>query len=66
MDALNGDSTLFARRDEVEAAWELVTPVLDIWRDDPPADLPNYDAGTWGPEAAVALLARDGRSWRRP
>ncbi len=66
MDALHGDSTLFARRDEVEAAWELVTPVLDAWRDDPPTDHPNYDAGTWGPEAAVALLARDGRRWRRP
>ena len=66
MDALNGDSTLFARRDEVEAAWELVTPVLDAWRDNPPPDHPNYDAGTWGPEAAVALLARDGRRWRRP
>ncbi|HQR47566.1 MAG TPA: glucose-6-phosphate dehydrogenase, partial [Thermoanaerobaculia bacterium] len=66
MDALNGDPTLFARRDEVEAAWELVTPVLDAWRDDPPRDLPNYEAGTWGPEAAVALLARDGRRWRRP
>ncbi len=66
MDALGGDSTLFARRDEVEAAWEIVTPVLDAWRDDPPSDHPNYDAGPWGPEAAVALLARDGRRWRRP
>ena len=66
MDALHGDSTLFARRDEVEAAWELVTPVLDAWRENPPADHPNYDAGTWGPEAAVALAARDGRRWRRP
>ncbi len=66
MDAIHGDSTLFARRDEVEAAWEIVTPVLDAWRENPPTDFPNYDAGTWGPEAAVALLARDGRRWRRP
>ncbi len=66
MDAIHGDSTLFARRDEVEAAWELVTPVLDVWRDNPPTDHPNYEAGTWGPEAAVALLAREGRRWRRP
>jgi glucose-6-phosphate 1-dehydrogenase len=66
MDAIQGDSTLFARRDEVEAAWELVTPVLDVWRDNPPTDHPNYEAGTWGPEAAVALLAREGRRWRRP
>jgi glucose-6-phosphate 1-dehydrogenase len=66
LDALNGDPTLFARRDEVEAAWELVTAVLDVWRDAPPRDLPNYEAGTWGPEAAMELLARDGRRWRRP
>ena len=66
MDAIHGDSTLFARRDEVEAAWEHCTPVLDTWRDNPPLDHPNYEAGTWGPEAAVALLARDGRRWRRP
>ncbi|HEV8268067.1 MAG TPA: glucose-6-phosphate dehydrogenase, partial [Thermoanaerobaculia bacterium] len=66
MDAIHGDSTLFARRDEVEAAWEHCTPILDAWRDNPPLDHPNYEAGTWGPEAAVALLARDGRRWRRP
>jgi glucose-6-phosphate 1-dehydrogenase len=66
MDAMHGDSTLFARRDEVEAAWERVTPLLDTWRDNPPLDHPNYEAGTWGPDAAVALLARDGRRWRRP
>ncbi len=66
MDAMHGDSTLFARRDEVEAAWERVTPLLDVWRENPPLDHPNYEAGTWGPDAAVALLARDGRRWRRP
>ncbi len=66
IDALHGDSTLFARRDEVEAAWELVGRLLDTWRDNPPLDHPNYPAGTWGPEAAVALMARDGRRWRRP
>ena len=66
LDALHGDGTLFARRDEVEAAWELVDPVLAAWRDAPPEDLPGYEAGTWGPEAATELLARDGRRWRRP
>ena len=66
LDALNGDPTLFARRDEVEAAWELVTAVLDVWRENPSRDLPNYESGTWGPEAAMELLARDGRRWRRP
>ncbi len=66
LDALNGDGTLFARRDEVEAAWELVSAVLDVWRESPPRDLPNYEAGMWGPEGATELLARDGRRWRRP
>ncbi|MBK8598388.1 MAG: glucose-6-phosphate dehydrogenase [Holophagales bacterium] len=66
LDALHGDPTLFARRDEVEAAWELVTAVLDVWRENPARDLPNYEAGTWGPEGAMELLARDGRRWRRP
>ena len=66
LDAMHGDATLFTRRDEVEAAWELVTAVLDVWRENPPRDLPNYEAGTWGPEAAMELLARDGRRWRRP
>lgn len=66
LDAIHGNSTLFARRDEVEAAWELVTPLLETWRENPPSDHPNYEAGTWGPEAAVALMARDGRRWRRP
>lgn len=66
LDALHGDGTLFARRDEVEAAWELVEGVLDVWAESPPPDLPNYEAGTWGPEAATELLARDGRRWRRP
>ena len=66
VDAIHGDSTLFARRDEVEAAWEHVTPLLDAWAESPPSDLPNYPSGTWGPEGAVALMARDGRTWRRP
>jgi glucose-6-phosphate 1-dehydrogenase len=79
LDAALGDSTLFTRRDEVEAAWDLVTPVLRGWgridtsegvaggavgnRDVP---LHTYEAGTWGPAAADELLARDGRAWRRP
>ena len=50
----------------MEAAWELVTAVLDVWRENPARDLPNYEAGTWGPEGAMELLARDGRRWRRP
>ncbi|MGH7726134.1 MAG: glucose-6-phosphate dehydrogenase [Candidatus Eiseniibacteriota bacterium] len=66
LDALLGDSTLFIRRDEVEAAWSIVTPILEAWSDAPPPAFPDYDAGTWGPEPADALLDRTGRSWRRP
>jgi len=65
LDALLGDASLFTRADEVEGAWGIVTPILDTWAGDPPPDFPNYEAGTWGPEAADELLARDGRRWRR-
>lgn len=66
LDVMLGDSTLFARRDEVEAAWTLVAPILDTWAATPAADLPNYDSGTWGPESADLLLETVGRRWRRP
>jgi glucose-6-phosphate 1-dehydrogenase len=61
--ALNGDPTLFSRTDFVEDAWRIVQPVLDLWEGTRPTDFPNYPAGTWGPVAAHALLARDGRRW---
>jgi glucose-6-phosphate 1-dehydrogenase len=69
MDCMLGDSTLFTRRDEVEAEWSFVTDILDGWRDETQSDhtdFPNYDAGTWGPQAASDLIERDGRRWRRP
>ena len=61
--ALNGDPTLFSRTDFVEASWRIMQPVLDAWEATPAADFPNYMAGTWGPRAASAMLARDGRRW---
>jgi glucose-6-phosphate 1-dehydrogenase len=64
LDAMLGDSTLFAHRDGVEATWALLTPLLEQWAANPPKDFPNYAAGTWGPRSADELLARDGRSWR--
>jgi len=65
LDALLGDASLFTRADEVEAAWSIVTPIIETWAvDDAPA-FPNYEAGTWGPGEAHQLLARDGRRWRR-
>ena len=63
---MRGDSTLFARTDEVEAAWALVTSVLEAWRAEGVRELPVYPAGTWGPAEADELLARDGNRWRKP
>jgi glucose-6-phosphate 1-dehydrogenase len=65
LETMLGDSTLFARRDEVETAWAWLDPLLRVWESDPQPP-PGYPAGTWGPEAADELLERDGRHWRRP
>ncbi|MGQ0484312.1 MAG: glucose-6-phosphate dehydrogenase [Hyphomicrobiales bacterium] len=62
MDVVRGHQTLFMRRDEVEAAWAWIDPILDAWKAAPEAPKP-YTAGTWGPSAAVALIERDGRTW---
>ena len=63
LDTMAGDQTLFMRGDQVEAAWTVVTPVLEMWQANPPADFPDYPAGSWGPEQANTLITRDGRSW---
>jgi glucose-6-phosphate 1-dehydrogenase len=65
LDVMQGDATLFMRADQVEAAWAIVMPILDHWADSHP-DFPNYRAGSWGPEAADALLAADARRWLLP
>ena len=62
MDVVRGNPTLFMRRDEVEAAWTWVEPILQAWTD--PQHRPRaYAAGTTGPTAATTLIERDGRSW---
>jgi glucose-6-phosphate 1-dehydrogenase len=62
LDVVRGDQTLFMRRDEVEAAWGWIDPILQIWEQT--KDTPRlYTAGTWGPTAAIALIERDGRTW---
>jgi glucose-6-phosphate 1-dehydrogenase len=66
LDVMRGDATLFMRADQVEAAWSVVEPILEGWAKKPPRGFPNYAAGTWGPEAAEELLARDGRAWFVP
>ena len=65
LDVLRGDSTLFMRSDELEAAWKFVTPILDYWNQQKIVPEP-YRSGTWGPRAADQLLQNDGRNWRSP
>ena len=66
LDCMVGDSTLFTRRDETEAAWELVDAIEAGWQTEPDANpLELYDPGTWGPRRAEEFIERDGRSWRR-
>ena len=62
-DVIEGNATLFMRADQVEAAWEIIQPVLDTWKLRPPVDFPNYAPGSWGPEDAEALIAKDGYHW---
>lgn len=65
-DCMMGDQTLFTRADEVEAAWQVVTPVLTAWETPTdPSSIPQYEAGTWGPSVAEMMLNQDGRRWRR-
>ena len=59
-----GDSTLFARSDEVSESWSILTPVLEYWAAHPPKHFPNYPCGSWGPKEADEMIAKDGRSWR--
>ncbi len=65
-DCIIGDSTLFARSDEVAQSWDIFTPLLDYWASHPPKDFPNYPSGSWGPKSAEEMIARDGRVWRMP
>ncbi|HEX7440176.1 MAG TPA: glucose-6-phosphate dehydrogenase [Caldimonas sp.] len=62
LDVIAGRLNLFVRSDEQEEAWRWVEPILEAWRDDSTAPRP-YNAGTWGPAAASALVARDGCTW---
>jgi len=63
-DCMIGDATLFQRADQVEAGWNIVTPVLDVWKALPPRDFPNYASGSWGPEDSDKMLELDGRTWK--
>ena len=64
LDVLIGDPPLFPRQEEVELSWRILDPVQEYW--DEHGKPEQYGAGTWGPASGEALLARDGRQWRRP
>ena len=66
LDAMSGDATLFARRDEVEGAWRFIDLIESAWHQNgTPPPLCTYPSGSWGPTESDELLERDGRAWRR-
>jgi glucose-6-phosphate 1-dehydrogenase len=65
-DCVRGDATLFDSGDNVEAAWALVDPILDVWSATKSASVPQYASGSWGPAESDALIERDGRHWHNP
>jgi glucose-6-phosphate 1-dehydrogenase len=66
LDAMAGDATLFARRDEVEEAWKFIDHIEQAWhQSDTPPPMANFTAGSWGPKEADELLHQDGHAWRR-
>jgi glucose-6-phosphate 1-dehydrogenase len=63
LDAMAGDASLFARADEVEAAWGIIDPILAAWRATGKPDMLDYEPGLWGPMAAIDWMDAQGRSW---
>ena len=61
---LLGDPPLFPRHEEVELSWRILDPILEHWAAKGTPE--SYASGGWGPASADAMLARDGRTWRRP
>jgi glucose-6-phosphate 1-dehydrogenase len=64
LDAMRGDATLFTRRDEVEAEWQIITPIEEAWAQLSPPSFPNYAAGSDGPSDADAMIKEDRNRWR--
>lgn len=64
-DVMNNDATLFMREDQIEAAWRLLMPVLNVWAESPASDFPNYVTGSWGPEDVQGLMVQ-GHNWPLP
>ena len=66
LDCMQGDATLYARGDSVEAAWQFVDPILEAWKNDPEIPIYGYPSGTWGPEHADQLIEGKNMMWRYP
>lgn len=63
LEALECDASLFMRADQVEAAWKVVTPILETWKKESSARLAKYKPGSWGPKAAETLIKQSGSNW---
>ena len=66
LDCMQGDATLYARGDSVEAAWQFIDPILDAWKSDHEIPIYGYPAGTWGPQHADELIDGQHMMWRYP
>ncbi len=66
VDIMRNDPSLFMRADQVEAAWTVIQPILDVWSETKELNFPNYQAGQWGPSEAENLVARDRKTWLLP
>jgi glucose-6-phosphate 1-dehydrogenase len=66
LDCMQGDATLYARGDNVEAAWEFIAPILKAWQKDSSLPIYAYPAGTWGPQHADGLIEGKNMAWRNP
>jgi glucose-6-phosphate 1-dehydrogenase len=64
LDVLLGDPPLFPRQEEVELSWRILDPIIEYWAHNGKPE--PYPSGSWGPHSAEQMLARDGRTWRRP
>jgi glucose-6-phosphate 1-dehydrogenase len=63
LEILEGDAAMFMRADQVEEAWKVVTPIMEVWKKESPPRYPNYGPGSWGPKAAEQLIKPQGCSW---
>ena len=66
LDVMKGDPTLFTRNDEIEESWDLLAPIFEAWGSPDAPPVVHYEAGTWGPPEADALLKPLRHSWRKP